>query len=200
VQYQKFDGRYIVRLDSGEPVIETLTDFLKAEVIQFADVSAAGAVESACLGYFDPVTPAYVFRDFQEQLEVVSFQGVATLKDGEPFLHLHGVFGRRDFSTVGGHIKEARVRPTLEVWLRTETIAVRRTPSPASGLDIWIYRISYPGSVPRHPESGIDNTRPLPLAWLSHCRAFGSLVWNLTSGFRSVHPILMARSLLHEAA
>jgi predicted DNA-binding protein with PD1-like motif len=99
-------------------------------------VSGAGAVEWARLGYWNPDTRAYEYRDFPEQLEVVSFQGDASLKAGEPFLHLHGVFSRRDFSTVGGHIKEARVRPTLEVWLRTEATPVRRARDVASGLDL----------------------------------------------------------------
>jgi predicted DNA-binding protein with PD1-like motif len=67
---------------------------------------------------------------------VVSFQGNAALKDGAPFLHIHGVFGRQDFSVYGGHVKEARVRPTLEVWLRTENVPVRRTRDEATGLDL----------------------------------------------------------------
>jgi predicted DNA-binding protein with PD1-like motif len=136
VQFQQFDDRYIVRLESGEPVIETLTAFLRTEGVEFANVSAAGAVESVRLGYWNPSTRAYEYREVEEQMEVVSFQGNASLKDGEPFLHIHGVFGRRDFSVVGGHVKEARVHPTLEAWLRTESLPVRRTRDPATGLDL----------------------------------------------------------------
>ena len=136
MRFQRFGDRYIVRLESGEPVIETLTEFLLSERIEFANLSAAGAVRSVRLGYWNADTRAYEYRDLDEQLEVVSFQGNSSLKDGQPFLHLHGVFGRRDFSVVGGHIKEARVHPTLEVWLRTETIAVRRARDETSGLDL----------------------------------------------------------------
>jgi predicted DNA-binding protein with PD1-like motif len=136
MQFQAFGQRYIVRLASGEMAVETLTSFLKQEGIPFANLSAAGAVRWARLGYWNAETRHYEFRDFEEQMEVVSFQGNAALKDGVPFLHLHGVFGRRDFSLVGGHIKEAQVHPTLEVWLRTEDIAIRRTKDPASGLDL----------------------------------------------------------------
>ncbi len=136
MRFQQFDDRYVVRLEPGELAIEGLTAFLRAEGVEFANVSAAGAVEWARLGYWNPDTRAYEYRDFPEQLEVVSFQGNASLKAGQPFLHLHGVFGRHDFSTVGGHIKEARVRPTLEVWLRTESIPVRRARDTATGLDL----------------------------------------------------------------
>jgi predicted DNA-binding protein with PD1-like motif len=44
------------------------------------------------------------------------------LKDGKPFLHLHAFFARRDFSILGGHLREARVHPTLEVWLQAEDL------------------------------------------------------------------------------
>ncbi|MCA1647396.1 MAG: hypothetical protein LC797_18705 [Chloroflexi bacterium] len=63
-------------------------------------------------------------------------EGNSALKAGKPFLHLHGVFGRNDFSAVAGHIKEARVHPTLEVWLRSEEVAVRRSHDATSGLDL----------------------------------------------------------------
>jgi predicted DNA-binding protein with PD1-like motif len=136
VRFQQFDDRYVVRLESGESVIEPLTAFLRGQRVEFAVVSAAGALEWVRLGYWNAETRAYEYRDFTEQLEVVSFQGNCSLKGDEPFLHIHGVFGRRDFSVYGGHVKEARVHPTLEVWLRTEAVSVRRARDEATGLDL----------------------------------------------------------------
>jgi predicted DNA-binding protein with PD1-like motif len=136
VRFQRFDDRYIVRLESGEPVIETLARFLRAEQVEFANVSGAGAVQWVRLGYWNAKTQAYEYRELTEQLEVVSFQGNSSLKDAEPFLHIHGVFGRQDFTALAGHIKEARVHPTLEVWLRTEAIPVCRAHDAATGLDL----------------------------------------------------------------
>ena len=121
MQYQQFGERYIVRLESGEPIVETLTRFCKEQRIEFANLSAAGAVEWVRLGYWNARTRQYEYREVEEQMEVVSFQGNSSLKDGEPFLHLHGVFGRQDFSVLGGHIKEARTHPTLEAWLRADS-------------------------------------------------------------------------------
>jgi uncharacterized protein len=136
MRFQHFDERYIVRLESGEPAIATLTAFLRDQGIAFASISAAGAVSWVRLAYWDAREQAYRYREFAEQLEVVSFQGNAALKDGAPMLHLHGVFGREDYSVYGGHVKEARVHPTLEVWLRAENVAVRRVHEPATGLDL----------------------------------------------------------------
>jgi predicted DNA-binding protein with PD1-like motif len=136
MHFQRFGERYIVRLASGELAVQTLTSFLQQQGLEFANLSAAGAVAWVRLGYWNAQSKQYEYRDVDEQLEVVSFQGNAALKDGEPFLHLHGVFGRHDFSVLGGHIKEARVHPTLEVWLRAEDVPVRRAHDAASGLDL----------------------------------------------------------------
>lgn len=134
--FQQFDERYLVRLESGEPVIETLAAFLDARGIGFANVSAAGAAQAVTLGYWDAGKKQYHYREFREQVEAVSFQGNASLKDDQPFLHIHGVFGRADYSVIGGHVKEVWAHPTFEVWLRTEDLAVRREHDEASGLDL----------------------------------------------------------------
>jgi predicted DNA-binding protein with PD1-like motif len=136
MRFQRFGDRFIVRLMSGEPLIKTLTAFLERENVEFANLSAAGAVRSVKLAYWNATSGEYEPRQFDEQMEVVSFQGNASLKDDKPFLHLHGVFGKRDFSVVGGHIQEATVHPTFEVWLRTEDVPVRRAKDSASGLDL----------------------------------------------------------------
>lgn len=136
MRFRRFGDRYIVRLESGEPVVQALTALLREQGVACASLSAAGAVRWVELKYWDAAARQYERRRFDEQLEVVSFQGNAALKDGEPLLHLHGVFSRRDYSTLGGHLEEAEVHPTLEVWLRTEDVPVRRVRDEASGLDL----------------------------------------------------------------
>lgn len=136
MRYQQFGARYVVRLESGEPVVASLAKFLDARGIGFAEISAAGALKSVTLGYWNATSQQYQFHDFDEQVEVVSFQGNASMKDGKAFLHVHGVFGRADYSAIAGHIKEATVHPTFEVWLRTEDLSVRREHDEATGLDL----------------------------------------------------------------
>ena len=136
MRVQRFDERFIVRIEAGEGVVASLVDFLGREQIGFANLSATGALSAARIGFWNPELREYAYREFDEQLEVVSFVGNASLRDGEPFLHLHVALGRSDFSVVGGHLQEAVVHPTLEVWLRTENLDVRRTKDATSGLDL----------------------------------------------------------------
>ena len=127
MQFQKFGDRYMLRLESGEPVVHTLVAFLKSEKVTFANMSAIGAVRWVELGYWNADTKGYEYEEIEEQLELLSLQGNCSLKEGQPFIHAHAVLGRRDFSLLGGHLKEAKVHPTLEVWLRVEEAMVRRT-------------------------------------------------------------------------
>ena len=136
MRYQRFCDRFIVRLESGESVLEELTELLATENIGFANVSAAGAVAWVRLAYWNAQSQTYEERDFGEQLEVVSFEGNSSFKDGKPFLHLHAVFARQDFSTLGGHLRDARVHPTMEIWLRAEDVPVSRIHDATTGLDL----------------------------------------------------------------
>jgi predicted DNA-binding protein with PD1-like motif len=71
----------------------------------------------------------------REQVEVLSLVGDITLTEkGEPKVHAHVVLGRSDGTTRGGHLVEARVRPTLEVMLIESPRHLRRKHDPQSGL------------------------------------------------------------------
>lgn len=136
MEYEELGERYIVRLSSGEAVVEQIAGLLASRELGFANISAAGAVRGARLAYWDPVSKQYRARQFDEQLEAVSFQGNAALKDGKPFLHVHAAFARSDYSVIGGHVQEAWVHPTFEVWLRPEDVPVVRAKDPDTGLDL----------------------------------------------------------------
>ena len=119
---------YIIRLEVGEPVIETLTAFMAAQGVGFATISAIGAMDRAEVGWWNGATREYEFHVFEEQMEVLSFQGTCTLMDGKPFVHLHCMLGRHDLSVIGGHLKEGRAYPMAEVWIQTQDAEVRRAP------------------------------------------------------------------------
>ena len=81
---RSMDGRHIVRLESGDRVIDSLVRYLIEQDVGFAHLSATGALSGADLGFWDPQERAYRYDNLDEQLEVVSFQGNASLLDGRP--------------------------------------------------------------------------------------------------------------------
>jgi uncharacterized protein len=126
---------FIAVLDTGDEVMASLQHLAETEALSAARVSAIGALEQATLAFFDWETKDYLKIPVEEQVELLSMNGdIALGESGKPSLHLHAVLGRRDGGTMGGHLVQARVRPTLEV-LITETPAhLRRRKDETTGL------------------------------------------------------------------
>jgi predicted DNA-binding protein with PD1-like motif len=116
-----------------EPIIR-LEAFAGEHGIDSAHFTAIGAFREAVLGYFDWDKKDYERIEVQEQVEVLALVGDIALKDGQPKVHAHVVLGRRDGSTVGGHLLQARVRPTLELVLVEPPGFLKREHDPESGL------------------------------------------------------------------
>jgi predicted DNA-binding protein with PD1-like motif len=127
---------YALIFESGEEVAAGLLAFAREKEIGAATVSGIGAFRDVTLAYFDPDTRAYTETPFDEQTEVLSLLGNFTLHDGAPKIHAHVVLGRRDGSSLGGHLVTAHVAPTLELFVRVLPGAVQRSVDPASGLPL----------------------------------------------------------------
>jgi predicted DNA-binding protein with PD1-like motif len=69
-------------------------------------------------------------------VEVLSMIGDIALYNGKPVVHAHMVMGKHDGSTVGGHLWEAHVNPTLEVFVNVDPVALRKTPDAESGMKL----------------------------------------------------------------
>ena len=79
-------------------------------------------MRDAELGFYDVIRCEYERRRFTEPLEACSILGNLGLVDGEPFPHVHGTFGRADFSTIGGHVFEAVCSVTMELTVHTAAV------------------------------------------------------------------------------
>ncbi|MCX8110413.1 MAG: DNA-binding protein [Syntrophorhabdaceae bacterium] len=94
------------RLPKGSDILEGIGSFLKDKSIQKGMLSGIGAVSKARIGYYDQKDRVYKTMVFDEPMEILSLKGNISIKDSEPFVHIHGVFSKKDCSCVGGHIFE----------------------------------------------------------------------------------------------
>jgi uncharacterized protein len=107
---------HMVFFDPGEEAIEGLGKFARDEDIEVASFTAIGGFESASIGYFNLETQGFdEIPFFEPQVEVLSLVGEITKENGAPHVHGHVVLGRRDGSTLGGHLLRGVVRPILIV-------------------------------------------------------------------------------------
>ena len=125
---------YAVVLAKGDEVMRELGRIVREQKIEAASITAIGAFERAVLGYFDWETKEYRRIPVEQQIEVLSLLGDVAVSEGEPTLHLHTVLGKPDGNTVGGHLLEGHVRPTLEITLIEPPAHLRKRKDPETGL------------------------------------------------------------------
>lgn len=124
----------VVVLDPGEEAIERLQHVAQGAGIEGAGFTAVGAFERATVGWFDLDRRDYDRIPVDEQVEVLSLAGDIGRRDGQPMVHAHVVLGCRDGRTVGGHLLDGHVRPTLEVIIRETPTALQRVHDADTGL------------------------------------------------------------------
>jgi predicted DNA-binding protein with PD1-like motif len=128
-------GTWVLVFDAGDEAFSLLSGWVEARRVGAARLTAIGAFERAVVGRFDREAKEYRRIPVDEQVEVLSLLGdVALSPDGTPVVHAHAVLGRADGSTIGGHLLEGHVRPTLEVVLDEAPAHLRKRHDDASGL------------------------------------------------------------------
>lgn len=120
--------------EKGDEVIAGLTSFAKDHNLTTCHFTAIGALQDAVLGYFDKKRKDYKKIPIKEQVEVLVLAGDIALKDLNPQVHAHTVLGRSDGTTLGGHLLEAHVWPTLEVILQQSPGYLKRVIDKETGL------------------------------------------------------------------
>lgn len=131
----RFSDIVIIKLDSGEEIFSTLRQWAAEHKVFSGTFYAIGALARAVLGYFDPQVRDYLKIPIESQTEVVSMLGnLAIGEDKFPIFHIHVILSFPDGHTVGGHLFEGIVNPTLEItFFPLRTVLLRRF-DPNSGL------------------------------------------------------------------
>lgn len=135
----RFDGqRYLMRLEQGEQLTQSLRYFIEELNIKTAWLQGLGGVNAVELGYYQLSTQQYIWRLIRQPLELISLQGnISVGEDGQPAMHLHGTFSDAAMHAFGGHIKEAEIAATCEilitVWQRDP---IRRQHDNRTGLSL----------------------------------------------------------------
>ena len=136
MKYFALGSTYIIRLDPGDKIVESLEALAERDRIGFGHFHGLGAVREAEIAHFDPSSAKYSSLKIQEPCEIASLHGNLTLKDGLPFVHAHIVLGDRSFAVRGGHLREAVVSATAEIVLTTFQEDIGRRKDEANGLEV----------------------------------------------------------------
>lgn len=134
MRYARLGDTWIVRVMTGEDIGDAVVSVATLEKIDAGIVIGIGAASDVVLGYFDRATREYARAHFPDEMEILSLSGNISLKEGRPFPHLHVTLGRRDFTTIGGHLFEAKAGATCELAIRPLAGYLQRVKDEATGL------------------------------------------------------------------
>lgn len=127
---------YVLVFAKGDEVLSGLTDFAAAQGIQSAHFSAIGAFSHLTTAWFDPQKKQYRLNPIQGPVELVSLLGDVALQDGKPAIHSHLAIGHPDGRVEGGHLIEAYVFPTVELYLTVYPTPVYKKADPETDLHL----------------------------------------------------------------
>lgn len=99
---------FVGKGDYDADLLGQINQFCRENNIRSGMVNAIGAIKNLKLGYYKQDVKQYVTLDEdlsdKGPFEIVSCNGNVSIKDGEPFCHLHIVASDREGKCFGGHL------------------------------------------------------------------------------------------------
>ncbi len=135
--HYKADRELLVSLKADTDLIESVTQIARDAGIQAGILTAIGALKSARLGYYDQKSNEYQEIVVDSPHEMASCLGNISLKNGQPFAHVHVVLADEAGNTKAGHLLEGVVF-VAEVHLRRLLgPRLERQHDQRTGLSLW---------------------------------------------------------------
>lgn len=130
------DDSILVKLSSGDDVIESLKLLAEKLHIDGAFFVGIGTFSHAELGFFYPDKKEYARKKFDGDFELLSMTGnIGIGPDNEKVVHAHVVLSDDDFKCFGGHLFKGIVSVVAEIQIY-RCSRINRTPHPV-GLNLW---------------------------------------------------------------
>ena len=120
----------------GQDFLAELKKSFIAEGIKSGFFYGLGALNNAELAFYDLENKCYLNQKFENgPYEVLSLSGNVAEKEQDLAVHCHVVLGNKDFSVFGGHLVNAEVGGTLELFFEPFG-GLKRQLDKATGLNL----------------------------------------------------------------
>lgn len=115
MDFRRFGNKYVLRLDKGEEIVQTVTRFCKEEGISLGQISGIGAIEKLEIGYFQVSTKEYHTKTLEGDMEILGLSGNISAMKGDTYIHFHIVISDENLNAFGGHLNRAVISATGEI-------------------------------------------------------------------------------------
>ncbi len=136
MEYKRFQNKIIARFDRGEEILTGLKEVCLKEKVCLASVSAIGATDYFTVGNFDVKYKKYRKCTYSGNYEIVSLSGNVTTQNGNYYAHLHMCACDQNGKAFGGHLNEAVISATCEMFIDVIQGTVERETDAETGLNI----------------------------------------------------------------
>lgn len=137
MDYRKFGNQYVIRLDRGDELVESLKGLAKKEGIKLASLTGIGAAGQVTAGVFDTREKMFKGHTWTGDLEITSISGNINTMNGETYTHFHVSIADNQGHSFGGHLTEAVISGTGELVLTELPGMVDRIFDEQTGLNIF---------------------------------------------------------------
>lgn len=136
VEYKRFGNKYVVRLERGDEIIESIKNLATKEEIRLGNVIGIGAVDRAKVGLFKIAEKEYRSKEFEGDMEIINLTGNISEMDGEVYIHLHIALCDDSYKVIGGHLSYAYISATGEIIIDLIEGRVDRKHSQEIGINL----------------------------------------------------------------
>jgi len=128
----------IGKLSYGSDLLEELTSICVDKNISLGKINAIGAVQKACVGFYNQTSREYQFINFDKSSEILSLTGNISIKDNKPFVHAHIMLADESGNAYGGHMAPGTITFACEFIINKFSGAkLEREMDNKTGLPLW---------------------------------------------------------------
>jgi len=104
MKLKKFGNKWVVRIDKGEEIVETLKQLCKKNKIKLGSISGVGGIERVTVGSFKAKTKEYFSQELTGDYEITNLIGNISTMKGKIYLHLHITISDSNNNAFGGNL------------------------------------------------------------------------------------------------
>ncbi len=136
MKFKKIGSKWIVRIDKGEEIVETLKKFCKDNKIKLGTISGIGATDRVTIGLFNTKNKQYHSQELIGDYEITNLSGNISTMNGEIYLHLHISLADSKYNAYGGHLNSAVISGTGEIVIEEIEDIIEREFNEEAGLNL----------------------------------------------------------------
>ena len=136
MKFKKIGSKWIVRIDKGEEIVETLKQFCKENKIKLGTISGIGATNRVTIGLFEIKSKQYHSQELIGDYEITNLSGNISTMNDEIYLHLHISLADSKYNAYGGHLNSAVISGTGEIVIEEIEDIIEREFNEEAGLNL----------------------------------------------------------------